>query len=490
MTGSMTDRVTARETWRELIDIEGFLESSDYASSTKSMYARYLGYLQDWLVSEGVGIDDLTPSAFRQFLATKDWARNTEKGCLDAVRAYFSKYRDPQHPILELTIRRVTPPPGRKVTLAKVDLLLANCPDTRAGLQLEVNTLFCNTITGRSLTPDGLRANLYKLGQRAGFKVSPHDFRRGGPSYASQKGMPDRLGMLQGRGVHDSEAGPPSPARAPSGRGIKVHSDIGFQASYQNLGGAWRLWTIIRDLDPEGSNNASQGAVRARLARMGVAESTARRWLFRARAAGVLRTWADRVEYISPARFAALLGMKSIKPPSILREPKLLFLPGWKVTLWGCWIATLDGDQMSQVKMRELTGVPERTQSYYQRKLRIETRQHYAFSDRPADHLEVVRENHPGAFVDGSGRIAWRLPDTRKPPRFAFATRPGRTRKHRKALRQILCSRAQDLPAVVRVFFESGRQLARAIRDGNHGTEVYTVRQILPQFTAWRVQFT
>lgn|SRR3990167_1687610 len=59
-------------------------------------------------------------------------------------------------------------------------------------------SVFCNVLRGTQLTRDGLRGNFNRLGAKAGIKVSPHDFRRGGPSQAARRGIPDRLGMLQG----------------------------------------------------------------------------------------------------------------------------------------------------------------------------------------------------------------------------------------------------------------------------------------------------
>ncbi|NIM92273.1 MAG: tyrosine-type recombinase/integrase [Anaerolineales bacterium] len=40
----------------------------------------------------------------------------------------------------------------------------------------DCRTLFCNTVTGKPLTRDGLRGNFNRLGKRSGIKVSPHDF--------------------------------------------------------------------------------------------------------------------------------------------------------------------------------------------------------------------------------------------------------------------------------------------------------------------------
>lgn len=267
----MAARVTARQ-WLELIDVQGFLDASDYTSQTKDTYGRFLQQVNDWLASEALDIHGLDPAAFDRFLESRrNWtSRKTAKSCLDAIKAYLAA-NYPDHPLRELTIIPDDPPPGRKMTQAKLDKILASLPDSRAGVQYramlwvlwcswirvselgrmrleyldlerrqfdvltkggawetkrlseaaiealrpwlrlrkrladpDCPTVFCSTVTGQPFTRDGLRGNFYRLGDRAGVRFSAHDFRRGGPSHAAERGMPDRLGMLQG-GWRDHE---------------------------------------------------------------------------------------------------------------------------------------------------------------------------------------------------------------------------------------------------------------------------------------------
>ena len=57
-------------------------------------------------------------------------------------------------------------------------------------------TIFCST-TRHRLTPDGVACIFKRLSKKVGFRVSPHDFRRGGASYMSEQGVPDRIVMVQ-----------------------------------------------------------------------------------------------------------------------------------------------------------------------------------------------------------------------------------------------------------------------------------------------------
>jgi len=59
-------------------------------------------------------------------------------------------------------------------------------------------TVFCNLRTGKPWTRDGLRANLYRIGKRAGLHISPHMFRRGGLEHQLRRGMSTRMAQIQG----------------------------------------------------------------------------------------------------------------------------------------------------------------------------------------------------------------------------------------------------------------------------------------------------
>ena len=60
----------------------------------------------------------------------------------------------------------------------------------------DCKTIFCGQ-SGNALTPGGIGCIFKRLSKKAGFRVSPHDFRRGGASYMCECGAPDRLVMNQ-----------------------------------------------------------------------------------------------------------------------------------------------------------------------------------------------------------------------------------------------------------------------------------------------------
>jgi len=59
-------------------------------------------------------------------------------------------------------------------------------------------TVFMNLRSGKPWTRDGLRANLMRIGKRAGLHVSPHMFRRGGLEHQLKQGMSTRMAQIQG----------------------------------------------------------------------------------------------------------------------------------------------------------------------------------------------------------------------------------------------------------------------------------------------------
>ena len=61
-------------------------------------------------------------------------------------------------------------------------------------------TVFVNVLTGGTRMRNGQRGNLNRLGAKAGVKVCPHGFRRGGPTHFIRQGMPTRIAQLQGGG--------------------------------------------------------------------------------------------------------------------------------------------------------------------------------------------------------------------------------------------------------------------------------------------------
>jgi len=63
--------------------------------------------------------------------------------------------------------------------------------------------LFVNIKTGEGLTAGGLQSIVREWGRRAGFKLSPHDFRRGFATIGSENGAPHRALMAGGGWLYE-----------------------------------------------------------------------------------------------------------------------------------------------------------------------------------------------------------------------------------------------------------------------------------------------
>ena len=230
---------------------------------TRVIFGKMLRYIDEYL--DGKKMTELTTAAFIDFCDGRNWAPNTRRLCLSALKLYLKHLGIDTHPLLKFKLNGRCKRPVRVISPEQVDALLSICdpaekaglrnqalirvlwdswiranevcslleedldlehceltvlqkgdryhttsysPETREWLKrwLKVKrqfapdcpTVFCNVNRGTPLTRDGLRAILRKLGQRAGFEVSPHDFRRGGATAFANAGFSDRLGMRHG----------------------------------------------------------------------------------------------------------------------------------------------------------------------------------------------------------------------------------------------------------------------------------------------------
>ena len=239
---------------------------------------------------------------------------------------------------------------------------------------------------------------------------------------------------------------------------MKFYPILGAQAISQKQGNSFRVWTIAKAIDREGSGYVTRVALCARLTRIGRADSTISKMISQA----ISKGWVERHEWRtgclslkSPGKIARLLGCYEVGNNVEMHE-RLLFTPGWKANVWAGVESLFDGRQIAVVKLHELTGINPRAQARYRKLARIKTKSNYAKSKLSASHVPGLKAAGRAALPMGN-KAGWRLPDTRFAARFIERCAKGRTRKNNQEARKLLCNEARDTKTVTRLFYDDLR---------------------------------
>lgn len=227
-----------------------------------------------------------------------------------------------------------------------------------------------------------------------------------------------------------------------------------------------------------------------------------RRWLREAERTGLLRVKPSRrgplLILTGIERAAEILGCESLGPRPMSIPAELLIGSGWRANMWGAFLASLgDGKvTISRAKLRELSGVPERTQARWEGEAGVIARANYAVSDRAAGGLEWERDfirAHAFAWRDAAsgGRvIAWRLPDTRIASGLLRSCANGRTRKINRELRGASFYKVRGRLRQLRIFrasLKAAERAARKICQPDQPRALLPVREMYwPRFRARR----
>ncbi len=226
---------------------------------------------------------------------------------------------------------------------------------------------------------------------------------------------------------------------------------------------AFRVWTVAKSLDPEGAGVVSIAALRARLRRMGRADSTISKMISQA----VSRKWISKIDWKpgylslrSPGRIAASMGCRHPGDHVEMHE-RLLFTPGWKANVWAGVESLFDGRQISVKKLHELTGINPRSQARYRHLAKVRTKPNYAKSKLSADHVAGLKAAGRAALPMGAN-AGWRLPDTRYAPAFVQSCAKGRSRKNNQEATGILSYEGRETPRTTRLFYDTLKAASRS----------------------------
>lgn len=283
---------------------------------------------------------------------------------------------------------------------------------------------------------------------------------------------------------------------------INMYPIMGFLASLLRKANSWRVWCFARVLDHEGSGVVPQTTLIRFMHCNGITNRCSNEWIKQAINDGLF----VRLPYKSgPAllltgltRAAKLLGCYYLGERPASMPAQYLARRDWKAHVWTAFIATFDGKPIGRSTLREVTGVPERSQYRYEKKAGVNAQSNYCVSDLPAgDYLDLEREfghNHAFEWFDPSRRekvVAWRLPDCRIAPKAYLSCPRGRTKKINKALRfaSLLLVRGQNERAK-RFFGSRQKALNKASkmlkRHPVESFEIYYKKRIGKGTTTWK----
>lgn len=250
---------------------------------------------------------------------------------------------------------------------------------------------------------------------------------------------------------------------------VKCWPLLGLAAIRAKMGGAWRLWVLLRSLDTTGSGKVSRANMLAYLDSLGLDERQRRRWTAQAVEIGLICASRGVYYLAGLARGAAILGCDHVGRPARL-SAGVLVRPGWRAYVWAAYLASLGDRPVSQLVKCQITGVDPRVQRNYQAAVPGEARRNFAETNYRPDQVAGLNECKGYHYFVSGGSVLQRLPDHRIVPLFVSSILPkGRSRKANKLLHGSSFVGRANQPSF-RLFCESSRQVKatqRQVRKSN-----------------------
>ena len=276
---------------------------------------------------------------------------------------------------------------------------------------------------------------------------------------------------------------------------IKLWPVIILAAITNKHGGAARIWALSKAIDSQGAGKVSRADLWAFCAGLGIGERKRLRWLCAALELGLFREVIYRngeVVYrlASWGRGAGMLGCSQIGKPANVTA-KALVSPGWRAHVWAGYLATLEGQIISQETKYKITGVDPRTQRNYQATLAVKRIQNYSntnLSD-PGD----IPEKH--LFINPkTNKVVQRIPDIIIVPSDVARSVPkGRSRKAQREIHSRMLggnssySAAGPSDSMVRLFHETKKGAEKALRRLDQFGEAFWCKKTWENANQWGI---
>ena len=184
-------------------------------------------------------------------------------------------------------------------------------------------------------------------------------------------------------------------------RDATIWASMGVSSWITKHGGVFRLYVLLRMLDPKGSGHIEADVLKAAATQLKVKPRTFAHWLSDALACGIFEKKNGGILRVrDQATVLRILGGREIDKTKVIIPLKSLFKNGWRARVWAAFIkANHNGKPISQKKLEDITGIPVRTQKSLTKY--IHSKQQFGITGRPADDVAGMNEYGGGgkAFV-------------------------------------------------------------------------------------------
>lgn len=198
-------------------------------------------------------------------------------------------------------------------------------------------------------------------------------------------------------------------------KAIKITPLAGLAAINNNQGGAFRAWTVARNLSNSGK--ASLSEIKSTLRHFGVHPRTARRWIAQAESLGLWQRDGDTVYFLSWGKAGAIFGSRWIAQPTYTKNPERLFQAGWHGLIYEMVMLSFEERLISRQTLAEITGMDKHRQLGLETRS-IEKRPNFAKIgqlEKGSDWLEHVKklrnEFDIPALFNWKGELVRQLPN-------------------------------------------------------------------------------
>ena len=141
---------------------------------------------------------------------------------------------------------------------------------------------------------------------------------------------------------------------------VKIWPRVGLASIRGRKGGAFRIWSLSRLIDSDGSGVVRNSYLSHCFDILGVHETSLRRWKASALDLGimrkVIRQESGRILLLLAglASTAITFGCAQIGTP-VCFPAKFLVQNGWRAWVWASFLCTLGGKPISRARMRQIT---------------------------------------------------------------------------------------------------------------------------------------